>query len=137
MRLELKKYLNKDFVKHITLYLISGVLTTVVNYFIYFLLTWGFNVNYLVANAIAWIIAVLVAYITNKVWVFKSKSDSAIEYLSEFVKFVIARLSSGITDMVLMFVMVSVMGINQSVSKILVSVIVVVLNYYLSKKFVF
>ncbi len=120
--------------KEIINYLIFGVLTTVVNIVVYWLLNTCLNVNYLISNAIAWIVSVLFAYITNRKYVFESKNTSM---MNELMKFISARLSTGIMDMILMWLLVDILAFNSMVSKIVVNVLVVVLNYILSKVFIF
>ena len=120
--------------KELISYLIFGVLTTVVNIVVYYVFNTWLQVNYLVSNAIAWIASVLFAYITNRKYVFESKNTSM---FNELVKFIGARLSTGIMDMILMWLLVDVLSMNSMVSKIVVNVLVIVLNYVLSKVFVF
>ena len=120
--------------KELISYLIFGVLTTVVNIVVYYVFNTWLQVNYLVSNAIAWIASVLFAYITNRKYVFESKNTSMI---NELVKFIGARLSTGIMDMILMWLLVDVLSMNSMFSKIIVNVLVIVLNYVLSKVFVF
>lgn len=120
--------------KELISYLIFGVLTTVVNIVVYYVFNTWLQVNYLVSNAIAWIASVLFAYITNRKYVFGSKNTSMI---NELVKFIGARLSTGIMDMILMWLLVDILSMNSMVSKIVVNVLVIVLNYVLSKVFVF
>ena len=120
--------------KELISYLIFGVLTTVVNIVVYYVFNTWLQVNYLVSNAIAWIASVLFAYITNRKYVFESENTSMI---NELVKFIGARLSTGIMDMILMWLLVDVLSMNSMVSKIVVNVLVIVLNYVLSKVFVF
>ena len=120
--------------KEIINYLIFGILTTVVNIVVYWLLNTCLNVNYLISNAIAWIMSVLFAYITNRKYVFESKNTSM---MNELMKFISARLSTGIMDMILMWLLVDILAFNSMVSKIVVNVLVVVLNYILSKVFIF
>ena len=120
--------------KELISYLIFGVLTTVVNIVVYYVFNTWLQVNYLVSNAIAWIASVLFAYITNRKYVFESKNTSM---FNELVKFIGARLSTGIMDMILMWLLVDVLSMNSMFSKIVVNVLVIVLNYVLSKVFVF
>lgn len=120
--------------KELISYLIFGVLTTVVNIVVYYVFNTWLQVNYLVSNAIAWIASVLFAYITNRKYVFESENTSMI---NELVKFIGARLSTGIMDMILMWLLVDVLSMNSMFSKIVVNVLVIVLNYVLSKVFVF
>ena len=108
--------------KEIIMYLVFGVLTTVVNIVVYFLSAELLHINYLISNALAWFLSVLFAYITNRKYVFESNSQNI---LKEAVSFFSSRLATGILDMVLMWLFV------------FVNVIVVVLNYVLSKLVVF
>ena len=73
-------------------YTIVGVLTSTVNLFTFFLLKWVFNVNYIASNTAAWIATVVVAYLVNKFWVFKTEPDSFKQVFKEFVMFVNSRI---------------------------------------------
>jgi len=95
------------------------------------------------SNAIAWFSAVLFAFVTNKIYVFNSKSRKLSLILREAVKFFCSRLLSGVIEVFLPTLLFSV-GLNQSLlgikgfaSKLAVSVIVIVLNYVTSKFIVF
>ena len=116
------------------LYLIFGVLTTLANILVYAIMTDIFNFNYMFANICAWFFSVMFAYITNRKYVFESPNMGILE---EMIKFFTSRVFTGILDMILMFVMVTNLYINDTIIKILVNVIVIVLNYILSKKLVF
>lgn len=91
-------------------------------------------ISYLISNAIAWILSVLFAYFTNRKYVFGSHNSSII---NELVKFIGARVSTGIMDMLLMWLFVDVLSVQSMISKIIVNVGVVILNYVFSKLFVF
>jgi len=120
--------------KEIIMYLVFGVLTTVVNIVVYFLSAELLNINYLISNALAWFLSVLFAYITNRKYVFESSSQNI---LKEAVSFFSSRLATGILDMVLMWLFVYFNVVNDVIAKVIVNVIVVVLNYVLSKLVVF
>ncbi len=123
--------------KEIILYLIFGVLTTLVNFVVYILFTDVFSVYYLTSNIIAWIAAVAFAYVTNKIWVFESKTNGFADTFKEAMYFIGARLTSGAMDMALMFLLVSVISLNDMIAKVIVAVFVVIANYVLSKLLVF
>ena len=136
--------------KEIIMYLIFGVLTTVVSwgsYALFEILFGAFIGNSIVlsavANVLSWIVAVLFAYITNKLWVFESKSFKGNVLIKELIAFVGARLATGVFEWVgvpLLMIMgldQSILGIEGMVAKVIVSVVVVILNYVLSKLFVF
>lgn len=120
-------------------YLIVGVLTTVVSLATYYacVLTFlnpdnAFELQ--VANVISWVCAVAFAYVTNRIFVFKSKSKNFVKEISSFVS---ARVLTLFSDMLIMFLMVTVMGANDKVAKLVVQVVVTILNYVFSKLFVF
>ncbi len=120
-------------------YLIVGVLTTIVSLFVYYLCTAfflnpenGFQLQ--LANVIAWVISVAFAYITNRLFVFKSKEKNIVKEATSFVG---SRIISLIMDMFIMFVIVSVLHFNDKIGKLISQIIVIVANYVLSKLFVF
>lgn len=115
-------------------YLFFGVLTTLVNYAVYFFSTKILGIHYLIANLMAWFLSVLFAFGTNRLFVFRSKNK---DVLREGLTFFGGRIVSGVSDMALMYLLVSVMKVNEDASKLAVSVIVVILNYIISKRVVF
>lgn len=120
-------------------YLIVGGLTTVVSLVTYYacvltILNPKDALELQIANIISWIISVSFAYITNRIFVFKSKSKNILKELSSFIS---ARVITLLLDMFIMFLMVTLMGINDKISKIIVQVVVTILNYIFSKIFVF
>lgn len=120
--------------KEVVNYLVFGVLTTVVNIVVYFVFADMLHFHYLISNCVAWLLSVLFAYVTNRKYVFESKSESIVE---EMIKFFVSRLATGGLDMALMWLLVSVLSVNGVASKVLVNVVVVVSNYVLSKIVVF
>ena len=121
----------------VLLYLIFGALTTVINTVVYYILYTKFNISNIVSNTNAWIAAVIFAFITNKVWVFKSKSFEPVLVLRELTSFILARLSRGLLDMFIMYMGVDVLGGKPMLSKVISNVFVVILNYVFSKLFIF
>lgn len=119
-------------------YLFWGVMTTLVNYVAYFVCRKILGAeNYLVCNAIAWTVAVIFAFIVNKLFVFQSKSWEGKLVFHEAWKFLSARIFSGVLDMALMWFFVDKIGINDTIVKIISNVVVVVLNYIFSKLIIF
>lgn len=138
-------------------YLFFGGLSTVVSwgsYAVFALLfsaldytvtLFGFQVSMMVllSNILSWVCAVVFAFVTNKLWVFESKSWDAAVFLPEAGKFLSARIITGILEIVAVPLLVS-LGMNQTifgikgiVAKIVVSIVVVLLNYVFSKLFIF
>lgn len=123
--------------KDVILYLFFGVLTTIINILIYALSTKVFGIEYLASNIISWIISVAFAFFTNKIFVFKSKTNTKILMLKELMSFYYYRLLSLIIEMVLLYICVDLLKINDLAMKILTNIIVIVLNYFFSKFLVF
>ena len=124
--------------REIVVYLIFGVLTTLVSVVTYFLCTrLGLDakdpLQLQIANLISWVVSVTFAFITNKICVFRSNSSA----LREGIKFYASRLGTLGMDMAIMYVMVTLMGINDVISKLCAQFIVIVSNYAISKFFVF
>ena len=125
--------------KEIINYLIFGFLTTAVSLITYYALTLtvlnpNISIQLQIANIISWCMGVLFAYFTNRSFVFNSKSKNKFK---EFVTFVCARLSTLLLDMAIMFIFVSVLGGNDKIFKLISQVLVIVINYILSKLIIF
>lgn len=118
-------------------YIFFGGLTTVVNWLVYFPLYNLLHVDAALSNAIAWAISVAFAFLTNKPFVFKSHDWSAKTVVPELVKFVSARILSGIFETVSIYVLVTLLGLDGNIVKIIISVAVVIINYIASKLVVF
>lgn len=118
-------------------YLFFGVLTTVVNYLVYLPCYNYLNLSAAVSNVIAWAAAVVFAYLTNKPFVFKSHDWSAKTVVPELTKFVGGRLFSGGLETAVIFITVDLLLWNGNVMKLITSVLVVIVNYVISKLLVF
>ena len=118
-------------------YLFFGVLTTVVNYLIYLPCYNLMNLSAAVSNILAWLVAVVFAYLTNKPFVFHSHDWSAKTVIPELGKFVGSRMASGGLETLVIFVTVDCLLWNGNVMKLVTSVLVVILNYVASKLLVF
>lgn len=118
-------------------YLIFGVLTTAVNIAVYFICSRIFYFQVISSNITAWLLSVLFAYLTNRKFVFISKAEGFSSVLKECMNFFLGRLSTGILDTVIMFVSVDLLAFNDVIMKVLSNIIVIVLNYLISKLLVF
>jgi len=123
--------------KEIILYLFFGVCTTLVNIISYFVLRNSTDAGITAATVISWIVSVLFAYITNKIYVFESKKTDIRELMTEFIAFVSGRLFTGLMDLVIMLIFVDVLKFNEPLMKIISNIAVVILNYILSKIWIF
>ena len=131
---KLKTLYNKH--RATVIYLVFGVLTTVVNYVVYLPLYNFAGLPASVCNAIAWVVAVAFAYVTNKLYVFESKSWGSGVW-GELLRFVGSRLASGVIETGILLLTVDILGWDGNIMKLLVAVYCIVSNYVLSKFFVF
>ncbi|WP_405277686.1 GtrA family protein [Methanobrevibacter sp.] len=120
--------------RELVLYVFFGSLTFLVNIVTYFFFKDLLGINYLISNVLAWFFSVLFAYITNRIWVFESKSPKILKEMSLFFG---GRIFSGAVDTGLMYLFIDVLIIGDLISKIVVQVIVIILNYVFSKLIVF
>ena len=120
-------------------YLIVGVLTTVVSLGVYYVCVLTFlnpqsALQLQAANVLSWIAAVTFAYITSRIYVFQSKRK---DWLQEAATFYSSRMLTLFMDMAIMFVVVTLCGMNDKLGKLVVQVVVTIANYIFSKLFVF
>lgn len=146
----LKKLWDK--LHEIIMYMLFGIITTVISWASFAIFTkivpgfslWGITVEHTTsANVLSWVCAVISAYVTNKLWVFDSKSWKLSVVFKELSLFVSSRVLTGIIEWVGLPVLIAIgvdqpiLGIDGMLAKIIVSVIVVILNYIVSKLFIF
>lgn len=156
------KLIDKFFTKEIITYIFFGVLATVLNFAIFWVFHELFisigwegishsilpdgsflqklfdgDAAYLDANCIAWVITVVFAFVTNKLWVFESKIWKPSVAAKEFTAFIGARLFSFVVETAMMFIFVTLLSIPELIAKLIVGVVVVILNYIFSKLFIF
>lgn len=148
---KIKELIKKH--KQIIVYVIFGVLTTLVNLISFFVLEYIFGSGgngYIIYNAIAWAVAVIFAYVTNKLYVFESKSWAPKIVVKESVEFLLARLFSFVVEELGLILMVEILSFGEltfnlkvitltgaSLAKILLSVVVIIMNYFFSKFIIF
>lgn len=118
-------------------YGVFGVLTTIVNIATYNYCYNIVGISNTLSNIFAWILAVTFAYLTNKVWVFGSKSWKWSVLRREVPAFISCRLATGIMDIVIMYICVDVLCWQAVLMKILSNILVIILNYVFSKLVIF
>lgn len=123
--------------KELVLYVVFGALTTAVSFISYYVCNTMLGIHYLTSNIISWVLAVLFAYVTNKLFVFESKGIRGRELLREFSSFIVARLVSLCIEELGLWLMVGQMHVDENISKLVMQVIVVIANYVFSKMFIF
>ena len=123
--------------RDILLYIFFGVLTTAVNYLIYLPVFNLCGLSAAVSNVIAWVGAVIFAFLTNKPFVFHSYDWSAKTVIPELTKFVSCRLASGVLETAILLLTVDCLHWNGNIWKLITQVLVVIINYVGSKLLVF
>lgn len=126
----------KDY-KEIVSYIVFGVLTTLVNIIVYFLSKDVLMLDYKLSTTLAWIVSVVFACVTNKLFVFKNKSTDIWNVMKEFLSFIFFRILSYVLDITSMILLIEILNFDDLVSKIIANVIVVLFNYVASKLFIF
>ncbi len=118
-------------------YLIFGALTTLVNILAYALLYYLIHINNATSNVIAWVLGATFAYVTNKLYVFDSKTNKGKELLKEIVYFFGCRLLTLFIDEGIMIITVDKLAWNALLMKIIANIIVIILNFIFSKILIF
>ena len=138
MRLPLLRIFEPFYKKHkeILLYLLFGGLTTLVS-IATFALFFALGINELIANALSWILAVLFAYVTNRTWVFSSEADTKSTVIREMASFFGGRLVTLLVEEAILAVFITWLGFPAMWVKVAAQIVVIVLNYVVSKFFVF
>lgn len=131
MKVNLNSLKNNEGIK----YLFFGFLSFLVSMITYYLSRLLFD--YVISNIISWVVAVIFAYVTNKIWVFESKTNSFKALLKEFAKFVVSRIFTLILETLVLYLMVDLMHINDIIVKLIAQIIVILTNYVLSKLIIF
>ena len=128
-----KKFLTIE----VVLYIFFGVFTTIVNIGSFSLLTSVFKLEENFSNIIAIVLSVLFAYFTNKGLVFNSKASTFKEKVAEFSKFMLGRAFTMVVELVGFYLLFNVIGIHKLISKTVITVLVIILNFFISKFFAF
>lgn len=118
-------------------YLVFGGLATVVNIIIFAICGKILNFSTTISNIIAWILSVLFAYTTNKLWVFESKTENKKDLIKEIASFFGARIFTLVVETIFLWAVIDKLGFNDILMKILSNIIVIILNFILSKIWIF
>ena len=133
---KIKELIKKLFSREVILYGIFGILTTIINFVTFFILTHiGLEEN--LSNILAIITCVLFAYFSNRKLVFNSTAITFKENLKEFYKFMLGRAFTMIFEMVGFYILFNILGVQELISKLVLTVIVIILNFFISKFFAF
>ena len=139
MALPMLRLLEPFYKKHkaVLLYLFFGGLTTVISIAVFWLFRYPFGLNELVANVLSWVAAVLFAFLTNRVWVFRAPTKTPGEFLRQMASFYGGRVVTLLIEEAMLAVFITWLGFADMPVKIAAQIVVIVLNYFISKLFIF
>ncbi len=123
--------------KEMLLYLFFGGLAFVVSVATYSLFNMALHINELIANIFSWIITVLFAFFTNRIWVFQSPTEGAAAFLRQMISFYGGRVITLIIEEAILFVFITLLSFSSLGVKIAAQVVVIILNYVISKLIIF
>ncbi|HIZ90265.1 MAG TPA: GtrA family protein [Candidatus Mucispirillum faecigallinarum] len=131
-------YKTKEYIikKRIIIYGICGIGTTIINIVLYQLLLY-FNVDYKIANLYAVVVTKLLSYITNKIFVFQSKTSSIIELVKEFGRFIITKGFTTLIDYFGVIILVELIHTSEVYAKYIILFFIIILNFIMGDKFIF
>lgn len=130
-----EKFYKKN--KEVLLYLFFGGLAFLVSIGTYALFNVVWKMNELIANAFSWIITVLFAFFTNRVWVFQAKTDGVGEFLKQMTSFYAGRVITLVVEEAILLTFITCLHFSSMPVKIAAQIVVIVLNYIISKLWVF
>lgn len=133
---KLKTLIKKVCTREVIFYTIFGILSTLVNIGVFSILT-HFGLEENLSNVISIICAVLFAYFTNRKLVFNSTASNFKEAFKEFCKFMLGRAFTMVVEMVGFYLLFNICGIQELISKLGITVVVIILNFFISKFFAF
>lgn len=132
----MKALMENKYFREVLSYGIFGVLTTLVNILVFKLLI-DVRVNYLAATSTAFVVSVLFAYVTNRKWVFYSEVSDRQGVLRELMRFFSSRIATFIMETAGLVILIQMVKMDPFMSKLAMTVLVVVMNYVLSKVLIF
>lgn len=123
--------------KEMLLYLFFGGLSFIVSIGTYALFNVMFSINELIANILSWVITVMFAFLTNRVWVFNSPTKSTNEFIRQLFAFYGGRIVTLIIEEMILFIFITWLNFSSMIVKIIAQIIVIILNYIISKLVIF
>lgn len=139
MQLPVLKMMEPIYSRHkeVLLYLLFGGISFILNIALYVLLNGMLRINELIANVICWIACVLFQYFTNRTWVFDARPDTPVELLRQMSSFFGGRIFTLAVEEAILAIFITWLNFNSILVKIVAQVVVIVLNYIISKLIVF
>ena len=117
-------------------YLITGAIGVAISISVYWICR-KLHLDIVVSNVISWIIAVICMYILNKLFVFKTKCKNSISAFKEFIFFILARVFTLVVETLILWIGANILKINDIIVKIIAQIVIIILNYLLSKLWIF
>ena len=139
MELPILRIFEPFYQKHreVLLYLFFGFVTTVISVSVYWLGADVLGVDPLIANVFSWILAVLVAFLSNRTYVFHAETENREVFLKQILSFYGGRVFTLLVEELILFVGIKLLAFPNLPVKIVAQVVIVILNYVISKLFVF
>ena len=139
MHLSIFRVFEPFYIKHkeVLLYLLFGGLSFLLNFALFALFTEVFKISALISNAISWVICVLFQFFTNRKWVFDGSVNTREDFIKQIASFFGGRLFTLIVEEAMIIVFITWLGFNAMAVKLVAQIIVIVLNYFISKLIVF
>ena len=129
--------MRKNNIKEFALYTLFGCGTVTVSISAYAFFNVYLGINELIANVFAWIFSVLFAFVTNKKWVFKSKPPTKTAAFMQMFAFFSGRFITLMLEETILFVFITMLSYPSMWVKLIAQVVVIALNYIISKLLVF
>ncbi|MBQ9609303.1 MAG: GtrA family protein [Lachnospiraceae bacterium] len=123
--------------KEVLLYLFFGGLSFIVSIGTFALFNVKCGINELIANILSWIITVLFAFITNRIWVFESKTEGTKAFVTQMLSFYGGRIITLVIEELILFIFITWLGFPSIIIKVIAQIVVIVLNYIISKMIIF
>lgn len=123
--------------KEILMYLFFGFVTFALSVVTFVLFNKTFCINELFANILSWLICVMVAFLTNRTWVFNAETKGRKEFVNQMLNFYAGRLLTLILEEAILGIFITWLGFDSVVVKIVAQALVIITNYVISKLWVF
>ena len=123
--------------KEVLMYLFFGDCTFLISVLSYSFFNVGFGINELVANIISWVIAVFFAFFTKRIWVVDGRTRGTEAFFAQMMSFLCGRLVTLLVEEIILYLFITRMELNSIVMKVIAQIIVIALNYILSKLWIF
>lgn len=137
MNYQFIKFYKEKNIKKAIAYIVFGIITTAINILAYYLLFERLGFSNIFSVVISWVLAVLFAFFTNKIYVFSSKSMSVKVLFDEIALFFSARIVTGLIDLIIMYISVDILNFWALPFKLISNIVVVILNFIASQYLIF